>query len=66
MKMSNQWRGLEEDEVAFLRDTADEKRQLERDLRKREGEELAAFRYDLTVMQYSGHRGYAEQHLGHL
>jgi hypothetical protein len=44
MKMSNQWRGLEADEVAFLRDVADEQRAKERSIKEKDMEELMAFK----------------------
>jgi len=44
MRMSNQWRGLEADEIAFLRDAADEQKEKERSIKKQEMEELMAFK----------------------
>ena len=44
MRMSNQWRGLEADEIAFLRDSADEQKEKERSIKKQEMEELMAFK----------------------
>lgn len=44
MRMSNQWRGLETDEVAFLKDIAAEEKMKEKSVKEKELEELAAFR----------------------
>ena len=44
MRMANQWRGLEADEIAFLRDAADEQKEKERSIKRQEMEELAAFK----------------------
>jgi hypothetical protein len=44
MRMANQWRGLEADEIAFLRDSADEQKEKEREIKKQEMEELMAFK----------------------
>ncbi len=44
MKMGNQWRGLEADELQFLAEVDNEAKQKEREKEKADQQELAAFK----------------------
>jgi hypothetical protein len=58
MKLSNQFRGLEADELQFLDEVAKEKKDKERMVKEQESEELRAFKYVVYfVSAGSGIRG---------
>jgi hypothetical protein len=54
MKLSNQFRGLEADELQFLDEVAKEKKDKERMVKEQESEELRAFKYVVIFVPAGG------------
>lgn len=53
MRMANQFRGLESDELQFLDEVAQEEREKQRRVERQDAEELALFKYVISIIRWT-------------